>query len=502
MSLPQFSRKQKSGRIFLITAIVVCICTATCHAYRLVGSEALSDALVAHHYSINATLDAVIVVDKTIPTFEYQTFYAMGSADEPEGQQGELHFLEHIIADAGSRPPGELAELIGANGGQYHATTDLNLTNFRLRFPRDKLPVAVEIDRDGFYSTVINNEVVEKQRQIVLTELRRNLARSSRRFSSQFWGMVYGRDKLEGVGTEALINDITPGDLKQLFHNVFRRKRRLIVVIGDIDVADVLARLVEAFPAGKMEPQRGSSLSRFPSPDVLGERYQKEFEHINRSRFRKTWHIPELGHPDYAGAVILASILERSSNSLRTSLLDSQIASSFSVWIDSQRGFGLLSLNAVMAPVASTEAIESAISDTLNKIKTHGITEDELEAARNTELRHLYSEFYDRSELAKGFGAAFAHTGDPLLYARLVPQIRQVLVDDIQRIVNEYFIQENAITLSWTMKEKHPPWAQLVVVVVLICVPGGILIAAIRVVRKRTSGRENVDDEETRKYHC
>ena len=209
----------------IYAAIVVCICTATSHAYRLVGSEALSEALVAHHYTINDRLDAVIVVDRTIPTFEYQTFYAMGSADEPEGKQGELHFLEHIIADGGSRPPGELAELIGANGGQYHATTDLNFTNFRLRFPRDKLAVAVEIDRDGFYSTLINNEVVEKQRQVVLTELSRNLARTSRRFSSQFWALVYGRGRFEGVGTVTLIRELTPGDLRQLFHNVVSKEK-------------------------------------------------------------------------------------------------------------------------------------------------------------------------------------------------------------------------------------------------------------------------------------
>ena len=96
------------------------MCSDTCPAYRLVGSEELSDALVAHHYTINSRLDAVIVVDRTIPTFEYQTFYAMGHADEPEGEQEKLHYLKHIIAGTGSRPAGELDQLIARNGGQHH----------------------------------------------------------------------------------------------------------------------------------------------------------------------------------------------------------------------------------------------------------------------------------------------------------------------------------------------------------------------------------------------
>ncbi len=102
----------------------------TCHAYQLVGTEALSEELVARHYTINPNLDVVIVVDRTIPTFEYQTFYCAGSADEAEGQQGRIHFLEHIMSDTGSYEPGELNQIIGIqridNGGQNYAFTTIH----------------------------------------------------------------------------------------------------------------------------------------------------------------------------------------------------------------------------------------------------------------------------------------------------------------------------------------------------------------------------------------
>jgi len=97
-----------------IISFLVCILpTGTCHSYQLVGAEALSEELVAQHYTINSNLDAVIVVDKTIPTFEYHTYYSTGSADEVEGQQGRIHFLEHIMAGTGSHGPGKLNEIIG-----------------------------------------------------------------------------------------------------------------------------------------------------------------------------------------------------------------------------------------------------------------------------------------------------------------------------------------------------------------------------------------------------
>ena len=490
-------------RSLLYATIIICICTDTCLAYRLVGSESLSDALVAHHYTINDRLDAVIVEDPTTPTFEYQTFYAMGSADEPEGQQGKLHFLEHIIAGTGSLPPGELNGLIAGNGGKSDAATGLHMTFFTMRFPSDKLALAVEIDRDSFYGTVFNTEFIEKERQVVLTEVSGKSTRSGRRFSGHFFGLVYGKERFEGVGKASFIEKVKPGDLKQLFHNVLRRKRRLVVVIGDVDEEDVLTKLAEAFPGGDRQREDRSSLSRFPNPDALGERYQTKFENLSKSRFRKAWHIPGPGHPDHAGFLVLASILVRRSNSLRSSLLDSQTVNSFSVWINGYKGFGLISFVAEMEPVSSTKVIENAVLARLEDIKTHGVSENDLSAARNSQLRRQYSEYYDRSDMAYRFGQAFAQAGDPLLYPRTIHQIQRVSADDIPRIVREHLIEDNAITLAWTIKKPLLTGPDLIVIAIVVFGCGGTLFAIILAVRRRTLKPicNVADNEETRKYH-
>ena len=101
----------------LITFLVCVLMASTCAAYQLTGTEVLSKELVAQHYTINPNLDAVIVVDRTIPTFEYHTYYSAGSADEEEGKQGRLHFLEHIMAGTGSHEYGQLNQIINENGG-------------------------------------------------------------------------------------------------------------------------------------------------------------------------------------------------------------------------------------------------------------------------------------------------------------------------------------------------------------------------------------------------
>ena len=139
----------------LILFLVCVLPTGTCAAYQFIGTEALSEELVAQHYTINPRLDAVIVVDRTIPTFEYYTFYCAGLADEKEGEQGRIHFLEHIMFDTGSYEPGKLNEIIVDNGGQNYAFTTIHHMYLKMRFPKDKFDLAVEIDRDRFYNTKI-----------------------------------------------------------------------------------------------------------------------------------------------------------------------------------------------------------------------------------------------------------------------------------------------------------------------------------------------------------
>ncbi len=498
MSLPKSPLTQKLARIFLLPAIVVCICSSNCPAYRLVGSEALSDALVAHHYSINATLDAVIVVDPTVPTFEYHTFFAMGHADEPEGEQGKLHFLEHIIAGTGSRPPGELEQLIRHNGGQSSASTSLHMTCFTLRFPKNKLELAVQIDRERFCNTLIDQKSIERERQVILTELSSRSANEWTRFTNQFWGLIYGRETFGGVGTRSLIKNIEPSAIRHTFEEILRRQRRLVAVVGHVDVSDVLAKLDGAFPDTTLQEAAEWPDPEFPNADVLGETHHVEYERSGVSRFRRAWRIPGLEHRDYAGFLVLNGILTRPSGSLRTALVDAKGVDEFRVWVENCRGFGLFNLEAEMQPATSIEAVDTAIRKELLEIRTKGVTENQLRAAQNMELSRLYSEFYDRSAIARRFGEAFALSLDPLRYPKLISEIQSVSAGDISRVALNYMSTANSVTLSRTPDEQNVLWVQIVVIVILISVPVGILLLTIWVVKKviRKFSRRKLSDEQ------
>lgn len=436
---------------------IICGLSSICPAYELIGTEELSKELVAQHYSINPNLDAVIVVDRTISTFEYHTYYSAGSVDEEEGKQGRLHFLEHIISGTGSHEYGQLKQIINENGGQSNAFTSYHITYFVMRFPKDKFDLAVEIDRDRYYHTVINEEVVEKEKRIVLTEISRRQSDLQRNFSNRFWGLVYGKKNFNGLGTEDFIKQIESVGLKAYHENFLCRQKRLVVVIGDVEIDHVLTKLDEAYGNEQISGEISSESPppQFPNPEILGKRVKDTSNNLSFARFWKSWQTPYLGHRDYANLVILARILNKSSNSLRSSVIDSKLARGFGVSLFHNKGFSLLSCTADLPHDTSIDAIENAIHTELEEIRVRGVSEEDFAAARNLQLKSMYFEFYDRLGMANEFGRAFAHANDPLLYPKLINDLKSARRDDIPRLIDQYLTDDNSITLTLTLPPKE-----------------------------------------------
>ena len=427
-------------KIYAIILFLVWGLSNNCLAYELVGTEALSKELTAQHYTINSNLDAVIVVDRTIPTFEYYTYYSTGSADEEEGKQGRLHFLEHLMSSHD--------EVVSENGGLKNASVSYHYTRFIMIFPKDKFDLAVEIDSERYYNTVINEEVVEKEKKIVLTERSGRVANSNRNFANRFLNFVYGRKNFDTLGTEDFLKQLDSTDLKAYYEDFLRRKKRLIVIIGDVDVDYVLKKLDRAYGNEQILDELPSP--QISKPKVLGKKFGITSTRLSVAKFRKSWYTPSLGHRDYAGLLLLGRILNRSSNSLKSYIVDSGLAKVFSMGLGHYRGFGLMTCTADLPHSTSPDAVHDIIRVELEKMKS--ISENELNAARNEQLQSMYSSFYNRSSMASSFGQAFVHTNDPMLYPKLIKDIESVSPEDIRRIIDQYMADDNSITLSWTLR--------------------------------------------------
>lgn len=430
--------------------------------YELMSTRTLSQGLNITYYSISDNLDAVVVVDKTTPTFIYQTFYPIGYADELGGEQGRIHFLEHLLLYQGRKT---MSEIHSDNEG----TTSYHFMNLRLSFTKDKLDRAIKIDQERFFTPKINDAILDREKQVILAERSLRLANSKRTSWNAFLGLVFGMDNFEPIGSIAFIQQLEAKDLLAFFEKNLRNRKRLVVVIGDVKPSEVAEKLDQAFRQGhnlKMIPE-----NRQPArPAALGKTFTINSNMSSAIEVYMSWYVADLNNRDYAALLILSNILNASSNSLRASLFDSGQVRTFISEVKDYRGFCLLSIVAELSLETSPEDVTKKIQATLAAIKSEGFSENEFLKARNQLLRQQYSQFYDPSQLAYEIGRSYSHGRGPMAYVDLLQVINTVEKEDVFEIIGRVLKDENAITAIGKLESNHKKLSSEIYVIFVFCI--------------------------------
>ena len=75
-------------------------------------------------FTLDNGLDVVVIPDRRVPVVTHMVWYRNGSADDPLGQSGIAHFLEHLMFKGTEKhPAGEFSKVVSGLGGQENAFT-------------------------------------------------------------------------------------------------------------------------------------------------------------------------------------------------------------------------------------------------------------------------------------------------------------------------------------------------------------------------------------------
>lgn len=174
----------------------------------------------------------------------------VGSRHETPKLHGASHFLEHLLfKGTRERSALEVSILLDEIGGDFNAFTAKEYTCFHGRVLAEDLPLAVDVLGDMMTSSVITDDDVEAEREVILDEIAmhdddpedvvHNL------FAAQAWGdSPLGR----GIaGTESSITALTRAQISRFYATHYRPANMVVSVAGNVDHDDVVRRVQEAF---------------------------------------------------------------------------------------------------------------------------------------------------------------------------------------------------------------------------------------------------------------
>ncbi len=199
-------------------------------------------------FTLDNGLTGVVIEDHRAPIVTSMVWYRVGSADEPPGQSGIAHFLEHLMFKAtDTLQDGEFSRIVAENGGQENAFTSYDYTAYFQRIAADRLDLVLGMEADRMGNLAPTPEGVLSERDVVLEERRQRIGNDpgglfgEQRSAALYLNHPYGRPV---IGWQHEIEAYTRDEALAFYRAHYAPNNAVLVVAGDVTPAEV-ERLAE-----------------------------------------------------------------------------------------------------------------------------------------------------------------------------------------------------------------------------------------------------------------
>lgn len=341
-------------------------------------------------FTLDNGLRVVLVENDIAPVVHHMMWYAVGAADEPPGQSGIAHFLEHLMfKGTTARPDIDFSIEVRRLGGRDNAFTSWDATVYHQTVASDRLAEVMALEADRMRGLELNLDEVLTERDVILEERRQridndpNSALSVQMDAALFQNHPYGTPI---IGWAHEMAALTLDDAQTFYDAWYAPNNAVLVVVGDIEL-DGLRAMVEraygAIPAGEtiersrpMEPEQAAP-RRVEMIDDRVRRVTWRRDYIAPSYYG--WRMEEAAALDVAVEILGANTSSRLYQDL---VVERELASNAGAFYStSNRDYGQIIVYATPSDgvdVATLEAaVDAVIADTLER----GFAEHEIDNA-------------------------------------------------------------------------------------------------------------------------
>lgn len=460
-------------------------------------------------FTLDNGLKVLFLERKGAPIFAAHIVFNVGSVDEEAGRTGAAHMLEHMLFKGTKRigtldwekekPLLEKVDALGdkldrairngadkkkiddlkaefdkaqeeqrkyvvsesyskiysAEGGVGHnAGTSKDTTIYMISLPSNKLELWAKLEADRLANPILREYYSE--REVVLEELRRSYENNAqgklyeRFLATAFIAHPYGNPI---IGWDRDISRLPLPEVKKFLNAWYVPNNAVIAVVGDLDFTEVKSVITKYFGPIPARPLPDRLISE--EPEQGGER-RVNVEFDANPAFMMGFHKPvPPGDEDYIFSVI-DTILSHG----RTARLDKTVVRQKKVAISAgvftapgDKYPNLFVISGEPRPPHTTEDVEKAVWEELEKLKKEPVSREELDKVVN----NMESDFIHGLASHYGMARLLSHyqliRGDWREAIREMEKIRAVTPADIQRVAAKYFVKSNATTATLVKKK-------------------------------------------------
>jgi predicted Zn-dependent peptidase len=390
----------------------------------------------------------IIAEQMPVEAVNLNVWLNVGSARETDDINGMAHFLEHMVfKGTPSSKIGEFEHLIEKKGAITNAATSQDYTHYYITTaPKDFAELA-PLQLDVVLNPSIPDDAFEREKLVVLEEIRRSEDNSRRRtfyraMETCFNNLPYYRRVL---GPAEVIENLRPQQMRDFHANWYQPDSMTVAVVGNLPVENLIEIVTEGVTSQFQPSTRkieGRGNSHLTSESSFTEIVRREYtdESLQQARLVMMWRVPGMIEIENTYALdILAVILGQGkvSRLYRDLREERGLVTQISVSNMTQTHQGVFYISAQL-PTENLEVVEEAIVDHIKRLQTEPVATKDLIRIR-TQVANRFIFANERpSDRAELYGYYYSQLQD-LQPALNYPQhIQAVAGEDLQLAAQQY----------------------------------------------------------------
>lgn len=407
-------------------------------------------------HKLDNGMRVLLLEDHDIPNVALYTFFHVGSRNERTGITGVSHFIEHMMFNGTEKiGPGEFDRKMEFLGGSNNAYTGEDMTAYTDWFPAPALETMIQMESDRIQGLLLDPKVLESERGVIASERRMSVENNNESILEEHvratsimahpyhWGVI---------GWMSDILNWKREDIQAYYKTFYAPSNATLILVGDFKEAEAMALVSKYYgpiPAGPKPPAVSTV-----EPPQMGIRRVLVRKEAQAPCFLMYFHAPKAADANAPALQLLETILMAGESSrLYRRLVDREqlatdVGGGFSENIDP----GLFSIQVKPRPGADLAKIEKVVMEELAAVGASGVTDRELQKAKNMFRMGFFSRLQSISMKADTLGRnEILYGGFEATFQR--PEIiAKVGADQIKAAAKQYF-QENNLTVGTLVPE-------------------------------------------------
>ncbi|MFA6150504.1 MAG: pitrilysin family protein [Chitinophagaceae bacterium] len=406
-------------------------------------------------FTLNNGLRVIVHQDMTTPMVAVNLLYDVGARDENPAQTGFAHLFEHLMFGGSVNIP-EYDTPLQMAGGENNAYTTNDITNYYVQLPKQNIETAFWLESDRLFSLAFSKKSLDVQRKVVCEEFKEHYINKP---YGDAWKhlreMAYTQHPYRWmtIGKELKhVEDAQLDDVKNFFFKHYRPVNAILCVAGNVTTEEVKTLAKKWF--GNIEPGEKYNRQLTAEPVQTAARTETVVRKVPIDALYKAWHIPARMEKGYHESDLITEIMGNgyASRLYQTLVKEQQVFSSINCYHTGSLDAGLLVIEGKVKEGFTLEMANSAVKAQIDLLVGKGITEDELQKAKN-KIEAMIA-FEDMSILSRANNLAFYELlGDAALINEELNQYQSVTSASMLETAKMIFRPENENTLFYKAEQ-------------------------------------------------